>query len=331
MTRRRLLAALTVPGALSIASGCSSRNKTSNGKPRVRVAYFPNVTHAAALHASATKAFAKAIEPDAILEERVFTAGPAQIEALFAGEVDFGYIGPGPAVNGFEKSGGKALKIIAGAASAGAGLVVRKGVPVDRIADLASKRVAVPQTGGSQDISLRTALHGAGLESKDKGGTVEVLQFAPADILTRMGQGEIDAAWLPEPWISRLERELGARLVVDERTLWPGGRFSTAVVIVRTEFAQTHPELVKALLGAHRRSVEAFAKDQAGARRIVGDKIAELNAGKKIPDEILDASFERTEITSDLLEESIRVFADRARQLGYLRKAGPNLDGLFER
>ncbi|MFM7321989.1 MAG: ABC transporter substrate-binding protein [Armatimonadota bacterium] len=331
MHRRRILCLPIGLAIVALAAGCPRSAQKASGPPTVRVAFFPNITHAAALHASASGAFHDALGSKGVLEEHVFSAGPAEIEALFAGEVDFGYIGPGPAINGYEKSGGKALRIVSGAASGGAGLAARKGVPISGIKDLSGKRIAVPQTGGSQDISLRTALRAAGLESKDKGGSVDVLQFAPADALVRMERGEIDAAWLPEPWVSRLERELGARLVLDERTLWPGKRFSTAVVIVRTAFAEEHPDLVEALLGAHRRSVEAFAKDPERARRIVGEKIAELNAGKKIPDAILQSSFERTEITTDRLEESILLFADRAKELGYLRKGAASLADLFAR
>ena len=163
------------------AAGCSKPASTKADK--VRIAYFPNITHAAALHAAATGGFQKSVGGAIKVEERVFTAGPAEIEALFAGEVDFGYIGPGPAINGYIKSNGQALEIIDVAASGGASLIATKGREIKSLQDLAYKRIAVPQTGGTQDISLRHALKEIGLSGKDKGGSVDIVQYAPADVL----------------------------------------------------------------------------------------------------------------------------------------------------
>lgn len=299
------------------------------GKPTIRVAFFSNVTHAAALYSSAKGLFGKAVADSATVEERVFKAGPEEIEALFAGEVDFGYIGPGPAVNGYLKSKGEALRIIAGAASAGTVLVVRKDVAITGVKDLGGKRVAVPQTGGTQDLSLRHALKTVGLSAKNKGGTVDVVQFAPADTLTLFQRGELDAAWLPEPWAARLENELGAKVVLDEKTLWPGGRFSTAVVIVRAAFLKAHPELVKKLLASHQDAVRAIRADPDAARRAIGEKLKILT-GKAIPDAQLKTALSRTEITDDLLKESILTFADWSKDLGYLREGREALTGLFK-
>lgn len=317
INRRAFLLALP-----PVIAGClPSKTASTTSKSKVRLGFFPNVTHAAALYGAAQGLFGD-------VEERVFKAGPEEIEALFAGEVDFGYIGPGPAINGFLKSKGEALQIVAGAASGGAALVARKGTSITKLTDLAGKRVAVPQTGGTQDISLRHALTTAGLAPKAKGGTVDVVQFAPADTLTLFQRGELDAAWLPEPWVARLETELGATLVIDEKTLWPGGRFSTAVVIVRSAFLKEQPETVKKLLAAHRRAItELNAKPDAG-RTIVGEKIKALT-GKAIPDALLKTALSRTEITADPLKESILTFADWSKDLGYLREGREALTGLF--
>ncbi|WP_395140068.1 ABC transporter substrate-binding protein [Armatimonas sp.] len=314
-----------------LLEGCPSPGVHSEkaGKPTVRVAFFSNITHAVALYSSAKGLFGKAVADSATVEERVFKAGPEEIEALFAGEVDFGYIGPGPAVNGYLKSKGEALRIIAGAASAGTALVVRKDVAITGVKDLAGKRVAVPQTGGTQDLSLRHALKTVGLSAKDKGGTVDVVQFAPADTLMLFQRGELDAAWLPEPWVARLENELGAKVVLEEKTLWPGGRFSTAVVIVRAEFLKAHPELVEKLLASHKSAVRAIQADPDAARLAIGEKLKTLT-GKAIPDALLKSALSRTEITDDLLKESILTFADWSKDLGYLREGREALTGLFQ-
>jgi NitT/TauT family transport system substrate-binding protein len=329
--RRHFLISLLL-AAFPLLAGCPSSKEPlekATGKPMVRVAYFPNVTHSAALYASAKGLFGKALGDSGSVEERVFKAGPEEIEALFAGEVDFGYIGPGPAVNGFLKSKGEALKIIAGASSGGAALVVRQDIAIKGLRDLDGKRIAVPQTGGTQDISLRHALKTVGLNAKDKGGTVDVVQFAPADVLNLFLRGELDAAWLPEPWVARLASEQGAKLVLDEKTLWPGGRFSTAVVIVRSEFLKAHPELVTKLLVAHQEAVKTIQAEPDTARTAIGGRIKALT-GKAIPDALLKTALTRTEITTDPLKESILTFADWSKELGYLREGRESLKELFK-
>jgi NitT/TauT family transport system substrate-binding protein len=326
MNQRALLLTLFA-ASLPLLTGCPQPQKAT-GKPQVRLAYFPNTTHAAALYGSAQGLFAKVLGEKATLKERVFTTGAEEIEALFAGEVDLGYIGPGPAINGFLKSRGEALQIVAGAASGGTALVARKGVTISQLKDLAGKRVAVPQIGGTQDLSLRHALPQVGLRPKDKGGTVDVVQFAPADTLTLFQRGELDAAWLPEPWVARLESETGATLVLNEKSLWPQGRFSTAVVIVRSAFLKEHPELVHAVLTAHREAIVTIQKDPEAARGVIGEKLKALT-GKPLPDPLLKTALARTELTTDPLKESILTFADWAKALGYLREDRRALTALF--
>jgi ABC transporter, substrate-binding protein, aliphatic sulfonates family len=333
-------AALSVFALLTFLAGCGPRGEaqkaTAGGADgatappaAVRVAFFPNVTHAAALYASGTGAFEEALGDSIRVEERVFTAGPSEIEALFAGEVDIGYIGPGPALNGYLKSRGKALRIVAGASSGGAALVARQDIPLKGVADLGGKRVAVPQTGGTQDISLRHALAEAGLKPREKGGTVDVVQYAPADTLNLFKEKQIDAAWLPEPWVARLEAEAGARVVVDERDLWPGGKFATTVVIARSEFLEKHPDLVEKFLGAHIAAVDAIGARPEEARRVIGERLAALNQGKKLPEAILKTALSRTDITHDALNESVLTFADWSAALGYQREDRTALAGLF--
>ena len=323
-------------GLWSLAGCCLALFSAACSKPastkadKVRIAYFPNITHAAALHAAATGGFQKSVGGAIKVEERVFTAGPAEIEALFAGEVDFGYIGPGPAINGYIKSNGQALEIIDVAASGGASLIAAKGQSIKSVNDLAGKRVAVPQTGGTQDISLRHALKEIGLAGKDKGGSVDIVQYAPADVLDLIRIGELDAAWLPEPWVSRVIKDAGATLVTDERTLWPEGKFATAVVIVRKDFAKANPDIVAKLLKAHRESVDAINADKKSAGDVISKQIAKLSQGKTLSPDVLNGSFSRTDITYEALDESILTFADWANELGYLKKGRDGIGGLIQ-
>ena len=317
------------PAPKAVSSSGTSSPPASTGPVTVHVAFFPNLTHAAALYGTGTGSFQKAFGDSAKIEERVFTAGPAEIEALFAGEVDLGYIGPGPAINGYLKSNGEALKIVAGAASGGAALVARGDESIKSVADLAGKKVAIPQKGGTQDISLHHAVAVAKLSPKDKGGNVEILEYAPADTLAQFQQKTVDAAWVPEPWVTRLEKEAGAKIVTDERTLWPGGKFSTAVVVVRSAFLKEHPDLVAKFLQAHNDAVVAINKDPETARKVIGDRIKELNHGKAIPDAVLKEALTRTEITADPLQNTVLTFADWSKEAGYLRQDRSALAGLF--
>lgn len=322
----------------SLLSGCGPQNESpaggtngaaSGGKTTVRLAFFPNVTHGVALVGTGSGAFAKALGSDVKIEEQVFTAGPAEIEALFAGQVDIGYIGPGPAVNGFLKSRGKALRIVAGAASGGAALVVRKDAGIVDIKGLAGKRVAIPQIGGTQDIALRHALQQVGLTSTDKGGNVTVIATAPADALTLFQKKELDAAWTAEPWVARLAQEGNGEILVDERDEWPGQKFATTVVIMRTEFLEKNPELAKKFLEAHADTVEWIGKNRSEAQKLIGERIKQLTT-KALPDAILSDALSRTEFTTDPLKETVLETANRARALGYQREDAALLKDLFD-
>jgi NitT/TauT family transport system substrate-binding protein len=321
-------AALTLAASL-VGCGPKAVDGRTAGVTTVHLAFFPNVTHAVALVGTGRGTFAKEMGPAAQIEEQVFSAGPSEIEALFGNQVDIGYIGPGPAVNGYLKSHGKALRVIAGASSGGTALVVRADAGIAEVGGLAGRRVAVPQTGGTQDISLRHALQAAGLKSTDRGGTVNVLPNAPADTLTLFVKKELDAAWVTEPWVSRLVKEGNGRILKEERDLWPGRKFATTVVIVRTGFLTDHPDLVAKFLEAHVQTVDWIGAHGDEAAAIVGSRIKNLT-GKALPPDVLKTSQDRTEFTYDPLRETILTFADWSQSLGYLKEGRSALGGLVD-
>ena len=187
----------------------------------IRVGAFPNITHAQAMVGKANGWFDKAMGPQVKIQWTSFNAGPSAIEALFAGAIDMTYVGPNPAINGYVRSNGEALRIIAGATSGGAALVVRGDSGINRPEDFHGKRIASPQMGNTQDVALRAWLKSQGLKTRDKGGDVEVMPVANPDQLTLFLKKEIDAAWAPEPWASRLVHDAGGKIFLDERSLWP--------------------------------------------------------------------------------------------------------------
>lgn len=315
--------------AVAIRWGKGPETAPAPGKQHVRLAYFPNLTHAAALVGMGRGEFEKALPAGVALAPRVFNAGPEEMEALLAGEVDVGYVGPSPALNTYVKSGGRALRIVAGASSGGAALVARCGAAVSAAGDLDGRRVAVPQLGGTQDVSLRHFLARSGLRPREQGGTVEVVPLRNPDILALMRRAELDAAWVPEPWAARLIAEAGARLVVDERALWPGGRFTTTVVVARTAYLREHPQVVAALVTAHVRSVQWLRAHPEGARRLANAELKRLT-GKELPEEVLEQAWARVEFTDDPYRESIRQFVAMAQEAGYLPRTVPGAAALFE-
>ncbi|MBI3744241.1 MAG: ABC transporter substrate-binding protein, partial [Chloroflexi bacterium] len=252
----------------------------------------------------------------------------AEIEALFAGAIDIAYVGPSPAINGYVQSHGDALRVVAGSASGGASLVVRPGANIKLARDLGGKKVATPQLGNTQDIALRQYLADNGLKPKEKGGAVEVLPIANPDILTLFQRGQIDAAWVPEPWVSRLVAEANGKIFFDERDLWSSGKFATTLVVVRREFLVDQPEVVRRWLVGHVKTTEVINANPALARADVESEIQRLTS-VPIADNLVAGSFERTQFLVDPLATTISTNADRAYNLGFLNNK-PNIKGMLD-
>lgn len=311
---------------LLVAAGRASAQSASVA---VRAGYFPNVTHSQALVGRAQGRFEKALGSGAHIEWKVFNAGPSVIEALFAGALDLAYIGPNPAIAGYVRSKGEALRVIAGATSGGAALVVRPGAGIEKPEDFRGKKVATPQLGNTQDVALRAWLQSHNLKTREKGGDVLVIPIANPDQLTLFLKGEIDAAWAPEPWASRLILEANARLFVDERDLWPNRQFVTAHLIVRTAFLREHPDVVKNWLRAHVELTEWINANPSEARQIVNQQI-QKDTGKALSPQVLDQSFSRLQATYDPIRTSLLTSAQRAFDAGFLGREHPDLSGLYD-
>jgi NitT/TauT family transport system substrate-binding protein len=288
----------------------------SSENVKVRIGYFPNITHSQALVGKADGKFQNALGTKNSIEWKQFNAGPAEIEALFAGEIDIGYIGPGPAISGYTKSKG-ALQIIAGATDAGAILVTRKDLKLNNISELSGKKVAVPQFGNTQDLSLRNLLKQKGLKDTTKGGTVEILQAENPDIKTLLDKGDIDAALVPEPWGSRLVKEINANVLLDYYQIWRNGKYSTAVVIASTKFIKEHPDLVEKFLRTHIELTDNLHINIEKEKISVNSQIKELTQ-KDLAKDVLDAAFKRLTITYDPESDSILELAKLSKDAGFI-------------
>ena len=310
--------------ALILAIGSLSWGETA-----IRVGAFPNVTHPQAMVGKSNGWFEKAMGPGVKIEWKGFNAGPSAIEALFAGAIDMTYIGPNPAIAGYVRSNGEALRVVAGATSGGASLVVRKDSGIQKPEDFHGKKVATPQMGNTQDVSLRAWLIAHGMKTTDKGGDVQVIPLANPDQLTLFLKKELDAAWAPEPWATRLIQEGNGRLFLDERTLWPGGNFVLTHLIVRTQFLKEHPDLVKNFIRAHVELTEWINGHVPEAKKLLNQQIAK-ETGKALPDSVLDEAFGRMTATYDPLRGSLMTAAKSAFDAGFLGRQMPDLSSLYD-
>lgn len=323
MSARFFLSLLT--GYMFLCLGCSS--KTPASQEKIRVGYFPNITHSQALIGMERGDFRRALGPGVSVDSTIFNAGPSVIEAIFAHRIDLAYIGPNPAVNGYIQSDGKALRIVAGATSGGAAFVVRGDSGIETAAQLAGKKLATPQLGNTQDVALRDYLRAHELESTDKGGSVSVFPTPNPQILDLFIQGNIDGAWVPEPWASRLVIEGKGRVLVDERDLWPAGDFVTAQIIVATEFLEQRPELVRKWLTAHVEITEWELSHPGEALPLLNQAIEKLT-GKPIAPPVLERAWSNFRPTWDPLTSSLHKSADAAYAAGFL-PSQPKLDGIY--
>jgi len=208
---------------------------------KIRIAFFPNIGHAVPIIGMEKGFFENKIGDEIKIETKVFDSGPQVIESLFANSIDIAYVGPIPAINGHLKSQNNNIKIIAGAASGGASFIIHPNSEINTASDLQGKKIAAPQIGNTQDVSLRTYMSENGLKPAEKGGTVIVYNIPNPDIYTLFVKGEIDGAWVAEPWATILETELKGKRLFHEKELWPNNEFASVLLIANTDFVKKNP------------------------------------------------------------------------------------------
>ena len=304
----------------------------TQGVKTLRIGYFPNINHAQAVIGLGNGDFQKALGNNVKVETFQFNAGPSAIESLLANRIDASYIGPNPAINGYVQSDGKDVRVIAGATSGGASFVVRNDVGINTVKDLGGKKFASPQLGNTQDVALRKYLIDNGFKTTENGGNVTVTPVANADILTLFLKKELDGAWVPEPWATRLVKEANGKIFVDERDLWPPeGKFVTAHIIVRPDYLRDNPDVIKNLITAHVNETQWINSNKEQAIKEFNVQLKKLT-GKELPVDVLAESLTRLEFTDDPIKESLFKSANDAYDLGFLAKGKerPNLEGIYD-
>jgi NitT/TauT family transport system substrate-binding protein len=327
-----LILALAI-GATACGGGETADDAAASGSPAassagggtLRLGYFPNLTHATGI-VGVEKGFIQKHLGDTKLETKTFNAGGDAVTALFGNSIDATYIGPNPAINAFQKSEGKAIRIISGSTSGGAFLVVKPAI--NGPDDLKGKKIATPALGNTQDVALRSWLRSKGLKTdKQGGGDVEVTPQENSVSLESFRSGAIDGAWVPEPWATRLVQEGGGKVLVDEADLWPNGRYVTTHLIVRTEYLEKNPEAVKHLLEGHLEADAYIHDNEADAKKVVNQGIEKLTT-KPIADEVLDAAWKNLTFTVDPVASSLKKSADDAISLDLLDPV--DLEGIYD-
>ncbi len=295
---------------------------------KIRVAFFPSIGHIIPIVGLEEKIFEKGIGEEKQIETKLFDSGPQVIESIFSGSIDIAYVGPGPIINGFLKSDGKDIKILSGAASGGASFIIQPNSGLESLENFDGKRIASPQISNSQDVSLRHYLESHGLKSVEKGGTVFVLNISNPDIYTLFAKGDIDGAWVPEPWATILVQELDGIRLFNEEKLWPNEEFASVLLIVRTKYLENNPETVQKWVESHEKTVTWINSNPDKSKSLFSNFLIDY-MGKSLPTKIIDESFSNISITSDPIKNSVIIFAERADSLGYLGRDGYNLDGIF--
>jgi NitT/TauT family transport system substrate-binding protein len=301
---------------------------TANAEAVLRVGHFPNITHAQGLVAHNLSRqgkgwFEERLGPGTKVEWFVYNAGPSAMEAVFAQSIDLTYVGPGPALNAYTKSNGAEVRLIAGAANGGAALVVQPDQNLKTAADFRGKKIATPQLGNTQDISCRAWLIAGGLKITQLGGDAQVLPTQNPDQLQLFQQKKVDAVWTVEPWVSRLERESGGKILVDEKDV------ATTVLVSSAKFLREQRELARKFAEAHAALTDWMVKNPDEAQKLIKAELLAETRSDMAPD-LIAQSWKRIAFTAEVPRASIESFMQNSLKTGFIKTA-PDLSKLFEK
>jgi NitT/TauT family transport system substrate-binding protein len=340
-TARRSLVAAAVPllavaltacgyGSAAKDDDAAKPNASADGKElstdTVKIGYFPNLTHATALVGIQEGLIAKELGGTTV-KASTFNAGPSEIEALNAGSIDIGFIGPSPSINGYSKSEGQSLRIIGGSASGGVKLVVDPK-KIKTLDDLKGKKIATPQLGNTQDVAFLNWISEKGwnVDAQSGKGDISVIRSDNKVTPDAFRAGSLDGAWVPEPTASKLVAE-GGKVLLDESTLWPDDKFVITNIIVSQKFLAEHPDVVDAVLRGTVNTNKWINANQDKAKASANTALKELN-GKALPADVLDPAWESVRFTDDPLAATLQAQADHAVKAGLLEK--PDLKGIYD-
>jgi NitT/TauT family transport system substrate-binding protein len=328
---KRALAAVAAVGVAALAAGCASSASSGSGDPTakvvLRLGFLENITHAPALIGVKDGFFTKNLGKNVTLKLYPFSSGTQEATALLAGQLDAAYVGPNPAIKAWQTSGGKLIRVISGAASGGAELVVKKGIT--SAAQLKGKQLATPSLGNTQDVALRYWLKNHGLTTTSTGGgDVPVTPIAPnSDAVLAFESGKIAGGWEPAPYDAEMVAD-GGHVLVNEASLWPQGKFVTTEIVATQSFISAHPTVVNDLLKAQIEANSYIASDKSAAESAANAELASLS-GKALKPAILAAAFDQVTFTNDPIASSLITDAAHAESVGLLSPV-KNLSAIYD-
>jgi NitT/TauT family transport system substrate-binding protein len=327
--RRKGLLAAGVAAVAVLAAGCGSSSGSSgaSGSPVVvRLGFLANITHEPALVGLEKDFFARQLGKDVTLKTTVFSSGTEETTAILAGQLDAAYVGPNPAINAWQKSNGTAIKIVSGAASGGASLVVKNGI--NSATQLKGKSLATPSLGNTQDVAARYWLKQHGLTTTlTGGGEVAIKPIKPnSAAVLQFKSGQLDGGWEPEPYATEMVLDGGKRLV-NEASLWPGGRFVTTNLVVTQSFLKAHPSTVNGLLKGQIEANSYINSNPTAAAQAANAELTKL-LGKGLPSDVLTQSLKYITFTNDPIASSLTTDAQHAVSVGLLKPV--NLNGIYD-
>jgi NitT/TauT family transport system substrate-binding protein len=323
-----LLSIGIVASVLASITGIALNFNEEISENNLRIAYFPNIGHAVPIVGIENNFFLEKLSSDTKIESRIFDSGPQVIESLFANSVDIAYVGPGPAINGFLNSENNNIQILSGAASGGASFIVHPESEINSASDFSGKKIAAPQIGNTQDVSLRHYLSENNLKPAEKGGSVIIYNISNPDIYTLFVKGDIDGAWVAEPWATILETELNGKRLFFEEDLWPNKQFASVLLIANTDYVKKNPELISKFLLSHHHTVD-WINDNPLETRIIFNNFLKSHLGQSLSDDVVDISLSNLEITTNPVKDSVYSFAEKANVLGYLGRNGYDISEIF--
>jgi NitT/TauT family transport system substrate-binding protein len=294
----------------------------------IRVGHFPNVTHVQALvahHLSRTGRgwFEQRLGPDVKIEWYIYNAGPSAMEAILADSIDLTYVGPSPALNAYTKSNGEEIRIVAAAAAGGAALVVQADSGLKQPSDFRGKTIATPQLGNTQDIAARAWLANGGLKITQTGGDAFIIPTPNPDQLALFKNKKLDAVWTVEPWVSRLERDAGGKVLVEQ------SNESITVLVSSVKFLKTKRELAARFIRAHRELTDWIVSHPEEAKQMVRQELAAETKADVSP-ELIAQSWKRIVLKNDASLDEYEHFVANAQRAGFIRSI-PDLSRLIER
>ncbi|RED60251.1 ABC transporter substrate-binding protein [Cohnella lupini] len=300
-----------------VASGCGNKDASSSDNITVKIGLLKNVTHAPAFIALQNGYFQEKFGENAKIDVMAFDNGSDFSTAIATGEIDMGFVGPGPAINQFLKS--KNFRIISGSNNGGAVLVARTDAGINAVKDLVGKTIAIPTKGSTNEISLRLLLEQEGIKVTTDSSGAEIITRAPADTLVAMRQKEIDAALVPEPWGTQMVQEGTAQILVDWDKIPPNnGDYPLTLMAANDKFIKDHRDLAKAAIEANLEAIRFIQDDPTKSYELVSNELKELT-GKGMDTDLIKSALDHLKLTHEVDADAINLMAKVSFDAGYIK------------